>query len=590
MVGFLLAVATVFAANLIFRTERGAAAAEMTQANMTRIRDAVVAYVALNQRLPCPALAADGRAAPETATTNCASPGGVVPWRTLGLTEESALDGWNRLISYRVLDGATGLTQADGASMVNCDTKVPYGADVLPANGLCVVPSDPKSDHRNLDSQYLKGKGLQINNQGSLVKGIAYVLISHGETGYGAYFPGGNRADMPASAHELANAAAGSPFYQDTHTAPGIDPGNAGHFDDILSWITITDLVSKSGLSARDWPGSTPPAITVNTLQNMDTTGAGHFNATTGSGGTFTATSTTSEGVSTATMAFGAGASSIYSSCAWWPTSFRLFNSVDRFTLSMYLEFAVADISRGTTDFGGFLVGFLPYRSSTGVDTVINNTLCGEDNFARNLGWAYDATVVPPNDPGNLPSPRFGIEYDAFPNSGANYLDPPYNHLAVDFDGTKHDDVLAADCLNAGDTYQYDGGNSASPQCYTSSSNAWLRSGLSKFHRMRLEVTPRDSTCTSPDSSRIKVWVFPESVCTDGTSDTTCLATKAVTQPFSPTLPLAAGVVALNRCIPASIPGSLFDQVYFGIMASNRSGSSPAIYLRNLDAAAYLAP
>ncbi|MGB8300420.1 MAG: hypothetical protein WCE67_05180, partial [Azonexus sp.] len=77
---------------------------------------------------------------------------------------------------------------------------------------------------------------------------------------------------------------------------------------------------------------------------------------------------------------------------------------------------------------------------------------------------------------------------------------------------------------------------------------------------------------------------------TDGASDTTCLATKAVTQPFSPTLPLAAGIVALNRCIPASIPGSLFDQVYFGIMASNRSGTSPAIYLRNLDAAAYLAP
>ena len=69
MVGFLLAVATVFAANLIFRTERGAAAAEVTQANMTRIRDAVVAYVALNQRLPCPAAPTDGRAAPETATT-----------------------------------------------------------------------------------------------------------------------------------------------------------------------------------------------------------------------------------------------------------------------------------------------------------------------------------------------------------------------------------------------------------------------------------------------------------------------------------------------------------------------------------------
>ena len=395
---------------------------------------------------------------------------------------------------------------------------------------------------------------------------------------------------MPASAHELANTAAGSPFFQDTHSAPGIEPSNAGHFDDILAWVTITDLISKSGLTARDWPGSTPPAITGETLQNMNTTGAGHFNATGDATHTFTAT-TTGSGPDPDTLSFGdAGASSIYSSCAWWPTSFRLFNSVDRFTLSMYLEFAVADTSRGTTDFGGFLVGFLPYQSSAGVDTVISNTLCGEDRFARNLGWAYDASVTPASERGNLPSPRFGIEYDAFPNSGPNYLDPPYNHLAVDFDGTKHNDVLAADCLNTGDTYQYDGGNSQSPQCYTSSSNAWLRSGLSKFHRLRLEVTPRDSTCTSPDSSRIKVWIFPESICTDGTSDPTCRATSAVTQPFAPILPLATGVVALNRCIPASIPGSLFDQLYFGIMASNRSGVSPAIYFRNLDAAAYLTP
>ena len=162
MVGFLLAVATVFAANLIFRTERGAAAAEVTQANMTRIREAVVAYVALNQRLPCPAAPTDGRAAPETATTitdPCASPSGVVPWRTLGLTEESALDGWNRLISYRVLDGATGLTQADGASMVNCDTKVPYGADVLPANGLCTTPVGPEVGSQESGQPILEGQG-----------------------------------------------------------------------------------------------------------------------------------------------------------------------------------------------------------------------------------------------------------------------------------------------------------------------------------------------------------------------------------------------------------------------------------------------
>lgn len=583
----LLAVGTIFATNMILRASRGALQVEVTQANLGKINDAIVAYVAINGRLPCPAVpsANDGKAYPESAVATCGTANGVIPWKTLGISPDTALDGWNRLVSYRVFDGARGLTQDQGASLVFCDTKVPYGADVLATNGLCQDPVDPLK--RNLDTQYLAGKGLTVSNAGNPIKGVAYVLISHGESGYGAYSPGGSREQMPTSAPELANTNAAGTYYQNNHSTPGTDPGSASHFDDILAWTGIQDLAKRSGLTARDWPDPDPPAITAATMSNMNTAGPGHFNATTGSGGTFAATSSTSEGVSTATLAFGAGVSSIYSSCAWWPRSFRLFNSVDRFTLSMYLEFAVADNTRGGTDFGGFLVGFLPYRSSAGVLTVIDNSLCGESAFARNLGWAYDATVVNPSDRGNLPSPRFGVEFDAFPNQGVNYLDPPYNHLAVDFDGTKHDNALAADCLDTVDTYQYDGGNSASPQCYTSSSNAWLRSGLSKFHRMRLEVTPGDSTCPS-SSARLKVWVLPESACPDGTSDVTCKAAKAVSQPFVPTLPLASGVVALNRCIPAPIPANVFDQVYFGIMASNRSGTTAAVYFRNLDATASL--
>lgn len=259
-----------------------------------------------------------------------------------------------------------------------------YGADVLATNGLCQDPVDPLK--RNLDTQYLAGKGLTVTNVSNPIKGVAYVLISHGESGYGAYSPGGGREQMPTSSSELANTNAGNTYYQDNHSVPGTDPSAANHFDDILVWTGIPDLAKKSGLTARDWPDLDPPEITAATISNMNTSGQGHFNATTGSGGTFSTALTTSEGVGTATLAFGAGVAEEYSSCAWWPRSFRLFNSVDRFTLSLYLEFAVEKTSRGTADFGGFLVGFLPYRSIPDGDTVINNTLCGEDNFARNLG------------------------------------------------------------------------------------------------------------------------------------------------------------------------------------------------------------
>lgn len=576
MVGFLAAAAVISVATLLMSGERTSKAVEVTQRSLERINQALVAYVALNGRLPCPAGVADGKAAPETATNTCTSGAGIVPWRTLGLTEDIALDGWNRLISYRVLDGATGLTQTDGASMVNCDTKLPYGAEVLPANGLC------RTDHKNLDTQYLKSKGLVVSDNSTLINGVAFVLISHGESGSGAYQPSGIQTPLPTSAHELANTAAGGTYYRDIHSAPGTDPGNNQHFDDILTWMTISDVVRKSGLSARDWSPTEVPAITAASMQNMNTTGQGHFNVASGSNGSFSATTTSSSSGTTATLAFGAGASSVYSSCSWWPTPFLLYNSADRFTLSLYLEFAISSTSRGNTDFGGFLIGFLPSISSAGVTTVINNNLCGEDGRSRNLGWAYDPSVS--EDPGNLPSPRFGVELDSYSGSGVN--DPDYNHLAVDFDGTTHNNILASNCSSFPDSYHT---NNGTADCYTSGSDAWLRNGLQKFHRMRIEVTPRDTTCPSSYSSRLKAWVIPETVCPDGSADAFCTAAKTVSTAFSPSLPLTAGVIALDRCIAAPAI-NLFDQLYFGIMATNRSGTSAAVYFRNLDATAYLTP
>ena len=70
--------------------------------------------------------------------------------------------------------------------MTNCDTVYPYGPPplALPANGLC------DASHFNTASQFLTSKGLQVNDAGSLISGVAYVLISHGESGLGAYLPG----------------------------------------------------------------------------------------------------------------------------------------------------------------------------------------------------------------------------------------------------------------------------------------------------------------------------------------------------------------------------------------------------------------
>lgn len=572
----LLSLAVFFASSLILRTSRASGQVDITLANLAKINEAIIAYVAVNGRLPCPANPAtqDGIAKPDTPTNACTNGGGVVPWSTLGISQDIVQDGWYRLISYRVLDGGTGLTQASGASMVNCDIKIPYGYAQLPGNGLCQDPSNPSV--RNLDTQFLAGKGLQVNNAATILSNsVAYVLISHGESGFGAYFPDGNRLQLPTNAHELANTNAGSPFYQDEHSAPGTDPSAATHFDDILLWTTIVDLAKKAGLGARDWPDPTPPSISATSLQNMNTTGSGHFNATTTAGGdTFSATSTTSDGAATTTLAYGAGAGGRHSSCAWWPTAFNMYNGTDRLTLRMYLEFATDNASHA---FSGFTVGFLPGS------VAINNLLCGDETMARGLGWD-NGTASPPL--GNLPSPRFAVEFDAFSNLGAS--DPIYNHLAIDFNGTNHGVATSASqCSPFANSYHNFSGNPAYPDCYTGPDSSWLRDGLTRFHRLRVEVTARDTTCPGGEAPRIKVWILPESVCPDGTTDATCLAAKQLSQSFVPTTPLPAGIQALNRCVAAPVPSTVFDQMFFGITASNRSGTSDIVYFRNLDAAVY---
>ncbi len=251
IVGMFLTMATIFAVKLLVPAQRGAKHSEVTDANLLAIQQAVVAYVALNGHLPCPAnpaAANDGVSDPVPPNSTCNSPAGVVPWTTLGLAPDLVLDGWNRRISYRVFQGATGLTQAGGASMANCDTNLPVAPAPLAPGDLCTLA------HTNLDTQFLAGKGLQVNDSGNLISGIAYLLISHGESGYGAYLPGGGRVQLPTAGDELTNTGAASPYFRKPHSDAGIDPTAAAHFDDVLAWVTISELAARSGVEARDWP------------------------------------------------------------------------------------------------------------------------------------------------------------------------------------------------------------------------------------------------------------------------------------------------------------------------------------------------
>jgi len=353
-----------------------------TQGMMTRIQQSLVQYVATYGELPCPANPSatnnvagepDGVAptVPPTPVTNCTYPGGVVPWKALGLTVSDVTDPWGRLISYRVFDGPIGLTQAQGASKVDCDTSnIDLAGRQTPekqptSSGLC----DP--DHNTLDTSFTNhwsfsptpridgDKGLVVDDFGTVVRNVAYVLISHGPTGLGGWLPSGTQMSLPnctavtncpADYPNLENLAQGPPppiqilTYYPTQTPtafvkaaasdPSVDANAAGFYDDVVAYLKIDDLAHLAKLDARDWPEALQTAtdiqnFSVATTSNLTNTAtADHFitsiNTAQNTAQEFQST-TSSGGVGGGGVYFGSS-SGKYSAALWWPNQVQLYS------------------------------------------------------------------------------------------------------------------------------------------------------------------------------------------------------------------------------------------------------------------------
>ena len=79
------------------------ASIQATKTNQDTIKDALVTYLGRYNRLPCPAintLGVEGRGS--GAPSNCLAYYGLVPYVTLGLTKNVAMDGWDNFFSYGV--------------------------------------------------------------------------------------------------------------------------------------------------------------------------------------------------------------------------------------------------------------------------------------------------------------------------------------------------------------------------------------------------------------------------------------------------------------------------------------------------------
>ena len=284
--------------------DRDLTARQVTLANLERVEMALAAFTMQNKRLPCPAsgkdlsvtnpsfaigterrlVFSDGTGSYEvcqvSGTTQTGNQSqintvksqqfqtdGVVPWRSLGLKRSEVMDGWGNLLTYRVHPE---LVNTDSIDLTTCHPL--GGSNSLAGNGKCKSCSGSGTNAGSFSScnapgLYTLNKGLKVIGPGSQVlmdpagtaatnNGAAYIVISHGENGAGAYSVGGiAQTGRPAAgSRETQNAAttqfmfnAIPDFYDD---APSLTEGTA-YFDDLVLRPRILDVANAASLGPR---------------------------------------------------------------------------------------------------------------------------------------------------------------------------------------------------------------------------------------------------------------------------------------------------------------------------------------------------
>lgn len=200
----------------------------VTQKRMERIQKALHGFAAANGVLgPCPANGAidTGLAEPADFSLACIHPGGVVPWRTLGLSSDDALDGWGRKLSYRIAAEPNGQLCDLSSLTFGCDVNNPNGTPWL------VLKDFGKPSEKN----------------------YAWIIISHGPSGQGAWLPdsGGKfKAKKPKSRDELANLSDRplQGFVRNGEKVLDLDPEESlDYFDDLLVAENSQEYLFRSG-------------------------------------------------------------------------------------------------------------------------------------------------------------------------------------------------------------------------------------------------------------------------------------------------------------------------------------------------------
>jgi len=203
-------------------------AIDVTQQKLDRIEKAIIAYQNLNGHIPCPASRTEAPSSANFGTaTDCSlasatgtdeySTGstavriGAAPTRTLGLPDDVMFDGWKNRFTFAVIKN---LAQTD--DLFDSYSGTNYVISVIDSSGTEIGQPAPSQ--------------------------IAYVLVSHGQNGNGAYnYQGSSNFTCVASINDEENCDSDAVF-----RAQKSDYNSGTYYDDFLRYKTF-QVIKKLG-------------------------------------------------------------------------------------------------------------------------------------------------------------------------------------------------------------------------------------------------------------------------------------------------------------------------------------------------------
>lgn len=262
-----------------------------TDANINRVIDVISAYAQRNHRIPCPANP-DGAAAAQPfgaevgsgvdgdRVGDCDNPAGgervegIVPFRTLGLSLDDVQDGYGRFLTYAVSPAfARDTTQSLGAhkrcrvigkwveagdsrnsvkARFCCpDLGVPPMTDLAinDNGGEPLWPFWRDASGGSYDAADVAfSSAATFDLAADNVTAVAFVLVSHGSNGFGAFSDSGTRLPTLGNAPgagELENANGNNTY---------ISAARDDVFDDLVRWRTQDQIYAETGAGSCAFP------------------------------------------------------------------------------------------------------------------------------------------------------------------------------------------------------------------------------------------------------------------------------------------------------------------------------------------------